>query len=293
MMIEQFLKYMRYERNKSPLTVQSYGKDLRDFESYIKKLDNHLSLEKADADLIRGWMESMIDKGNTATSVNRRLSALRSFFRYALSAGIVDTDPAHAVRGPKNNKPLPQFLREKEMDYLLDMQISKDNFKEVRARTIILMFYETGIRVAELVGLDDSSIDLVNKTVHVLGKGNKQRLVPFGEELAKALAEYIEVRNENVATSKESLFVTPQGERLNAGQVRYIVKKSLSLVSALKKKSPHVLRHTFATAMLNHGANIESIKMLLGHEKVETTEIYTHTTFEQLRQVYKHAHPRA
>lgn len=293
MMIEQFLNYMRYERNKSPLTVLSYGKDLRDFESYIKKLDGHLSLEKADADLIRGWMESMIDKGNTATSVNRRLSALRSFFRYALSTGIVNSDPAHTVKGPKNNKYLPQFVREREMDDLLDMQIEKDDFKKVRARTIILMFYETGVRVAELVGLDDSSVDLVNRTVNVVGKGNKQRIVPFGEELAEALTEYLNLRNASAATLDGAMFVTRRGERLNTDQVRYIVRKSLSLVSALKKKSPHVLRHTFATAMLNHGANIESIKMLLGHEKVETTEIYTHTTFEQLRQVYKNAHPRA
>lgn len=293
MMIEKFLNYMRYERNKSPLTVQSYGKDLRDFESYIKNLDNHLSLEKADADLIRGWMESMVDKGNTATSVNRRLSALRSFFRYALSEGIVSSDPSHTIKGPKTGKPLPQFVRECEMDDLLDMQAKADSFKEVRARTIILLFYETGVRVAELVALNDSSVDFVNKTVRVLGKGGKQRLVPFGEELAEALAEYVKVRDENVAALDDALFVTPRGRRLNTDQVRYIVKKSLANVTAIKKKSPHVLRHTFATAMLNHGANIESIKMLLGHEKVETTEIYTHTTFEQLRQVYKQAHPRA
>lgn len=293
MMIEKFLNYMRYERNKSPLTVQSYGKDLRDFESYIKNLDNHLSLEQADADLIRGWMESMVDKGNTATSVNRRLSALRSFFRYALSEGIVSSDPSHTIKGPKTGKPLPQFVRECEMDDLLDMQAKADSFKEVRARTIILLFYETGVRVAELVALNDSSVDFVNKTVRVLGKGGKQRLVPFGEELAEALAEYVKVRDENVAALDDALFVTLRGRRLNTDQVRYIVKKSLTNVTALKKRSPHVLRHTFATAMLNHGANIESIKMLLGHEKVETTEIYTHTTFEQLRQVYKQAHPRA
>lgn len=293
MMIEQFLNYMRYERNKSPLTVLNYGKDLRDFESYIKNLDNHLSLEKADADLIRGWMESMMDKGNTATSVNRRLSALRSFFRYALTVGIVNSDPAHTIRGPKKNKPLPQFLRECEMNKLLDNQMPTDKFKDVCARTIIIMFYETGVRVAELVGMNDSSVDFINKKVHITGKGSKQRIIPFGEELADALKEYLNVRNENVAVRSEALFITPKGERLNTDQVRYIVKKNLSQVSALKKKSPHVLRHTFATAMLNHGADIESIKMLLGHEKVDTTEIYTHTTFKQLKQVYKQAHPRA
>lgn len=293
MMIEQFLDYLRYERNKSPLTVQSYGRDLRDFESYLKRLDNHLSVETADSDLIRDWMESMMDKGNTATSINRRLSALRSFFRFALSRRLVSHDPAHAVKGPKSARPLPQFLREGEMNRLLDEVKWDDTFKSVRARTLLMTFYETGIRVAELIGLDDADVDMTNHVIRVTGKGDKQRIVPFGAELAEALSTYMKKRDESVVVHSIALFLTEKGERMNTGQVRYIVKKSLSLVSTLKKKSPHVLRHTFATAMLNHGAGIESIKKLLGHAKVDTTEIYTHTTFEQLKRVYKHAHPRA
>lgn len=293
MMIRQFLDYMRYERNKSPLTVLNYGRDLHDFESYLKGLDNRLSLESADSDLIRDWIENMMDRGNAATSINRRLSAVRSFYRFALSRGLVIRDPSHAVHGPKKERPLPQFLRESEIDALIDGELWTDEFKDVRARTIIMTFYETGIRVSELTSLDDASVDMVNRVLRVTGKGDKQRIVPFGDELAMALVTYMQKRNECVGKGQGALFVTLKGERMNSDQVRYEVKKNLSFVSSLKKKSPHVLRHTFATAMLNHGAGIESIKKLLGHEKVDTTEIYTHTTFEQLRQVYKHAHPRA
>lgn len=293
MIIEQFLDYLRYERNKSPLTAKNYGRDLHDFESYIKGLDDHLSLEMADADLIRGWMESMMDKGNSTTSVNRRLSALRSFFRYALSRDLVKSDPSRTVKGPKNGKTLPLFIRECEINRILDTELDKEHFKDVRARTIIMMFYETGVRLSELVGMDDTSIDTTNRVIRVTGKGDKQRLIPYGNELANMLNVYKETRGKSIKQKGPAMFVGENGQRLNADQVRYIVRRELSKVTTLKKKSPHVLRHTFATAMLNHGAGIESIKMLLGHEKVETTEIYTHTTFEQLKRVYKQAHPRA
>lgn len=294
MMIEQFLNYLRYERNKSPLTAQSYGKDLRAFEAYFKNLDSHLSWQSVDADVIRGWMESMMDKGNTATSINRRLSALRSFFRFALIHKLVEHDPSYAVRGPKRSRPLPQFLKEREMDELIDGDgMWSDNFKDVRARTIIIMFYETGLRLSELVDLDIASVDFPEQQIKVTGKGNKQRLIPFGEGLGKELLHYIEVRNELFGVSSGALFVTEKGHRMNSSQVRYEVKKNVSRVSSLKKRTPHVLRHTFATAMLNNGAGLESVRKLLGHESVKTTEVYTHTTFEQLKRVYKKAHPRA
>lgn len=294
MMIEQFLNYLRYERNKSPLTAQSYGEDLRAFEAYFKNLDSHLSWQSVDADVIRGWMESMMDKGNTATSINRRLSALRSFFRFALTHKLVERDPSYVVRGPKRARPLPQFLKESEMDELIDGDgMWSDDFKDVRARTIIIMFYETGLRLSELVGLDIASVDFSEQQIKVTGKGNKQRLIPFGEELGKELLHYIEVRNELFGASAGALFVTKKGHRMNSTQVRYEVKKNVSRVSSLKKRTPHVLRHTFATAMLNNGAGLESVRKLLGHESVKTTEVYTHTTFEQLKRVYKKAHPRA
>ena len=292
-MIGEFLDYLRFEKNRSELTVSSYAEDLKAFEAYFKNLDMLLSWETVDADVIRGWMESMMDKGNRATSVNRRLSALRSFCRYALAHQKVARDPSRMIKGPKKAKPLPQFLKEEEMDRLLDVVEWGDDFESVRARTMLMTFYETGIRLSELTGLDDTAIDWANHAVKVLGKRNKQRIIPLGEELEHTLLIYIRVRDEQVKAGNGALFVTRKGERMSGDQVRNEVKRCLSLVSTLSKRSPHVLRHTFATAMLNHEAGLESVKKLLGHESLSTTEIYTHTTFEQLKRVYQEAHPRA
>ena len=292
-MIGEFLDYLRFEKNRSELTVSSYAEDLKAFEAYFKNLDMLLSWETVDADVIRGWMESMMDKGNRATSVNRRLSALRSFYRYALAHQKVARDPSRMIKGPKKTKPLPQFLKEEEMNRLLDVVEWGDGFESVRARTMLMTFYETGIRLSELTGLDDTAIDWANHAVKVLGKRNKQRIIPLGEELEHTLLIYIRVRDEQVKVGNGALFVTRKGERMSGDQVRNEVKRCLSLVSTLSKRSPHVLRHTFATAMLNHEAGLESVKKLLGHESLSTTEIYTHTTFEQLKRVYQEAHPRA
>ena len=268
MMINQFLDYLRYERNTSPLTVQTYEESLRDFESYVTFRDKELSISSVDTDLIRDWMESLMDKGNSASTINKKLSALRSFYRFALKRQLVKTDPAHAVIGPKKSKPLPQFLREGEM-------------------------YEAGLRRAELVSLNDKDVDFDAAQLKVTGKRNKQRIVPFGAELAEALKQYQTARNEQFGETGGALFLSDKGQRISDSQVYQIVKKYLSMVTSLKKRSPHVLRHTFATAMLNNGAGLETIKSLLGHASVSTTEIYTHTTFEQLKRIYKEAHPRA
>ena len=293
-MIDQFLDYLRYERNRSPRTVQLYEESLRDFETYIRGLDDCLSLQNVDTDVIRNWMERLMDDGKKPTTVNLSLSAIRSFYRFALSREIVKKDPAHGVTGPRKPKPLPQFVREAEMDRLLDETLETDNnYNKVRARTIILMFYETGIRLAELVGLDDKDIDFVAMQLKVTGKRDKQRIVPFGEELAQMLRDYIALRDVEVERQSPALFLTDKGERVSRSQVQYLVRKHLSEVTTLKKRSPHVLRPSFATAMLNNGAGLESVKKLLGHESLNTTEIYTHTTFEQLKRVYNEAHPRA
>lgn len=292
MYVKEFLNYLRYERNCSALTVQNYGKDLKHFEAFFTEFDDTLSWEKVDADVIKAWMESMMEKGNAATSVNRRLSAVRSFFRYALAYGRISHDPAYGVTGPKRKKPLPQFLKESEMDMLLDEKKWDDTYKDVRARTIIILFYSTGMRLSELIGLDDNMVDMFNRELKVTGKRNKQRIIPFGDEVAHALAEYIKLRNREVERKSDALFLTEKGMRMSGSQVRNEVKKNVSQVSTLQKRTPHVLRHTFATVMLNHDAGIESVKKLLGHAKLNTTEIYTHTTFEQLKKAYQKAHPR-
>ncbi len=293
MMIDKFLDYLRFERNRSELTVKNYGDDLRAFEKFFRDLKNPVSWESVDSDVVRNWMERMMDEGNNAASINRRLSALRSFYRFALSRKLVDKDPVHGITGPKKGKPLPQFLKEKEMDRLLEREYWTRSFEDVRDRAIIMTFYETGIRLSALTGLDDKMVDFAEYQLKVTGKRNKQRIIPFGEELCTTLRDYMECRDREVDRLSEALFVTDEGQRMSASLVRERVKRSLSKVCTLKKRSPHVLRHTFATAMLNHKAGIEIVKKLLGHESLSTTEIYTHTTFEQLKREYSIAHPRA
>ena len=294
MKVEDFLNYLRYERNRSELTVTNYERSLKDFESYFKNRESQLSWESVDSDIIRDWMESLMDKGDMASTVNNKLSAVRSFFRFALARKMVTADPSYNVQGPKKKKPLPQFVRESEMDRLIDLpQMWGDSFEDLRARTIIILFYETGIRLAELVGLNDADVDFTMHQLKVTGKRNKQRIVPFGNELETALKEYMRQRDSTVPRVDEALVVDDKGCRIGRSRVQNIVRRELSKTTTMKKRSPHVLRHSFATAMLNNGAGLEAVRKLLGHESVATTEIYTHTTFEQLKKVYENAHPRA
>lgn len=293
MKIECFLDYLKLERNYSRLTVLKYESCLRLFEEYFKNLNAELEWESVDADVIRDWMESMMDSGLTAATVNGRLSAVRSFYRFALKKGLVENDPAHTITGPKKEKPLPKFIREKDMDRLLQPEMWGDTYKDICARTIILLFYETGMRVGELVMLDDEMVDLDNRQLKVTGKRNKQRIIPFGAELEQALRDFVRLRDEQVERTEKGFFVTEKGQRVTYEQVRRMVKNHLGRVTTQQKRTPHVLRHTFATTMLNHEAGLESVKQLLGHESLATTEIYTHTTFEQLKKVYEKAHPRS
>ena len=226
-----------------------------------------------------------MDKGDMASTVNSSLSAVRSFFRFALSRKLVDRDPSYVVKGPKKQKPLPQFVREEEMNRLLDTpQMWEEGFTGLRARTIIILFYETGIRLAELIGLDVEDVDFAAHQIKVTGKRNKQRIIPFGAELEEALREYIAQRDSQPQIDA-ALILSDKGKRMTRSQVEKIVKQHLSLTTTLKKRTPHVLRHSFATAMLNNGAGLEDVRLLLGHESVATTQIYTHTTFEQLKEV--------
>ena len=291
--IDAFLEYLSSELNRSQKTVENYRDDLERFEKFAESASDDFSWGTVDAELVRAWVEDMLDNGNKSATVSRRLSALRSFYRFALIRKYVEVDPVFRIKSPKRERPLPQFLKESEMNELLDEKMWSSNYKDVSARTIIMLFYETGIRVSELVNLNVSHINLINGEIKVTGKGNKQRIVPLGSEMKDALLKYVKLKDSQAKVISDALFCSDKGKRISVEQVRRIVQKNLARVSSLKKKSPHVLRHTFATAMLNHEAGIESVKKLLGHAKLSTTEIYTHTTFEQLKRVYNEAHPRA
>jgi len=292
MLIEAFLDYLRLERNYSERTIVSYGTDLKEFEGYLEKTEAVLGLTEAHTDNVRNWISELMDEGRKATSVNRKLSALRSFYRFLLRKKRITVDPMLKIVGPKKKKPLPSFVREKDMDRLLDGLSFDESFEGYRDRTVLEMFYATGMRLSELIGLDDVDVDLSARLIKVTGKRNKQRLIPFGDELAEDLLIYIKVRNEALPGA-EAFFVRKDGKQMYPMQVYRLVKRNLSKVVTLKKRSPHVLRHTFATAMLNDNAELRAVQELLGHESLVTTEVYTHTTFEELKKVYELAHPRA
>lgn len=294
MEISDFLDYMRYERRRSQQTLQGYRLDLEAYVAYLDTLEGHVTVDTADTEDIRGWIEAMMDRGNSASSICRRLSAVRSMYRYALARGLVSHDPAHMVRGPKKSRYLPQFVREDDMDRLLDSAEWGSDYISTRARTILILLYETGMRASELTSLDDSSVDFTQGEIRVLGKGNKQRAIPFGDELRTQLQQYISQRNQECPQRIDNaLILNDRGRRITYEQLRKEVMTRLSAIGNLAKRSPHVLRHSFATAMLNNGADLESVQKLLGHSELSTTEIYTHTTFEQLKKVYSKAHPRA
>ena len=293
-LIDSFLDYLRYERNYSPETVKAYGSDLLQFEAFLEGENGESKpLAEAGSREIRSWMVMLLDEGYSSTSVNRKLSTLRSFFKYLLKQGVCQADPLRKVMGPKNKKRLPVFVKETDMDRLLDDIDFGPGFKGCRDRAILETFYLTGMRLSELIGLKDEDVDFLASCFKVTGKRNKQRLIPFGEELKKDLLEYVRQRSDTVGAKTNAFFVRENGEQLYRSIVEDIVKRNLSKVVTVKKRSPHVLRHTFATLMLNHGAQRGSIKELLGHESLATTEVYTHTTFEELKKMYNQAHPRA
>ena len=272
MLIEPFLDYLRLEKNCSEKTIVSYGTDLTKFEEFFKSVDEEIDFTTVDADVIRLWVVSLMDGGYTSTSVNRKLSSLRSFYRYLLRKKIVAVDPTFKVVGPKKKKPLPVFVKEEDMNRLLDEIPCGKGFAGCLDKMIIEMFYATGMRLSELIGLDDADIDFSASLIKVTGKRNKQRLIPFGDELRLSLLNYIKVRNEAVPDREKAFFVKQDGKRLYPMKVYNLVKRNLSKVVTLKKRSPHVLRHSFATSMLNNQAELGAVKELLGHESLPPTK---------------------
>jgi len=294
--IEDFIDYLRFERNYSSRTTREYQADLEAFKQFYEATDSTLSWAEMPADVVRQWVVEMMDKGNTATSVRRRLSSLRSFYKFLLRRGLVTRDPVHNMPGPKVEKKLPSYVRETDMNRLFDGNFFSEDYKGCRDYMILLTFYSTGIRLSELVGLSEKDVDLDQMQLKVTGKRNKQRIIPYGDEYGDSMRNYLVQREAFMQQHAQdsAIFLDERsGKRLTPVRVRNIVKKYLSMVTTQQRNSPHVLRHTFATAMLNHQADLQSVKELLGHESLSTTEIYTHTTFEQLKEMYNQAHPRA
>lgn len=301
-MVEQFIQYLRYERNYSSHTVLAYRKDLEQFSLFLTDEYGVDDLSRADADMIRFWLLRLMEEGLSARSVNRKLSSLKSFWRYLLAKGLAKENPCRKLLSPKVHKSLPSFLKKEEMESLLDDVSESEDMSEFvakRNRLMIEMLLQTGMRRSELMGLALSDVDMSSCLLRVKGKRDKQRLIPFGPMLQSMIQDYLDSRAqwqsqcEDLYDFSDCLFVRENGKPLYPQLVYRLVHDKLSQCSSLAKKSPHVLRHSFATTLLNNGAQLNAVKELLGHANLSATEVYTHTTFEELKQVYKQAHPRA
>lgn len=293
MMVESFLRYIRYEKNYSSLTVISYKNDLLQFKEYCERMTGQFDPLQVDVALVRSWMMSLSEAGMEMSSVKRKVSALRSFFKYLKREGKIKESPLCLLSMPKMRKKLPVYVREDQMDFLLDDIDFGDDFRGKRDRLILMLLYATGIRRSELIGLKDDDVDFFNSLIKVTGKGNKQRLIPFGQELGRMIRAYQQCRNSQIGKRVESLLVREDGSALYAQLVYRIVEKYLSIATSLSKRSPHVLRHTFATAMLRDGAELTAVKELLGHSSLSSTEVYTHVSPREIMMNYNQAHPRA
>jgi integrase/recombinase XerC len=291
---ESFLQYLQAEKRYSPLTVRSYLNDLDQFENHLKLNDLPIQPETVVLHDVRSWIVSLIEEGYSPVSVHRKISSLRVFYRYLRKVGIVSRDPLEKIVLPKTKKRLPVFIEEVSLNKLLDEYEFGSDFQGIRNMIIIEMLYLTGIRRAELTGLRNIDVDISGATLKVTGKRNKQRIIPLLKSFTLKLEKYIAIRNEVFPDSgSEWFFLSNKGNKLYDKYVYNTVRKYLSIVTTIEKKSPHILRHTFATHMLNHGADLNSIKEFLGHANLSATQIYTHNSFEKLRKIYKQAHPRA
>lgn len=291
-----FIDYLKYEKRVSPHTVTAYEHDLSQFFSYLEEKLEINQLPDVHSEDIRSWIISLMeDESLDAKSVNRKISAVRAFYRYKLKIKELSTNPTLSIHAPKIPKKLPQYVDTKDMEHLFSDIPFEDSFEGVRDRTILELFYATGMRLSELLNIKTQDIHLQDNTVKVLGKRNKERIIPFGNKLSELLTIYLGYLEKKFVegTKNNYIFVTAKGEQLYPKAVYRIVRKYLDMVTTIDKRSPHVIRHTFATHMLNNGADLNAIKTILGHSSLASTQVYTHNSIEQLKSIYNQAHPRA
>lgn len=290
-MIDSFLQYIQYRKNYSSYTVLSYHNDISQFQDFL----NHnytLSLPKANATHIRDWMVALRQEKQSATSINRKLSALKSFYKYLLKEKKINKNPADSITSLKKPQKLPVFFRENEIDAAIGEDFAAiDSFDEARKNIVLEILYQTGIRRAELLSIKNSDFNFFSLTLRVTGKGNKERIIPISEALKSKIKHYLYLKEQQIG-STHYFIVTDKGEQAYPNYIYRIVKESMGQVSTQNKRSPHVMRHSFASSLLNNGADINAVKELLGHANLSATQVYTHTSFEQLKENYKKAHPR-
>jgi len=290
---ESFINYLKYEKRYSPLTAIAYNKDLDQFEEFFVKTVGDFNVEGINDKIVRSWVIELMDSKLSARTVNKKISALKSFYKYLLRHEVVKENNLVNVIVPKVRKKLPQFVEEKNLNHLLDDDYFGADFESLRDKLILSLLYGSGIRLAELMHLKDADINQTESLVKVLGKRNKERITPFPRSLNELINQYRTERNKLFGNSCQTLFVTSSGEPVYEKLIYRVVNKYLSLITTIDQKSPHVLRHTFATHMLNHGADLNAVKEMLGHSNLSATQIYTHTSLEKIQKVYRQAHPRS
>lgn len=293
MQIEPFIQYIQAEKRYSQHTITSYQKDLEQFQVFFRLQYEQDDVAAATFNHIRSWVVHLVNEGNSAKTINRKISTLRSFYKFLIKKGKLSTNPTDGLQGPKIPKRNPVFVPESNIEKLFEQIEFPETYAGERDKMLLELFYCTGMRLSELIGLQLKDLDFYNKTVKVLGKRNKERLIPMGNQLVQSLHHYLQVREECFSGADNWLFMTEAGKKMYPKAVYLIVNKYLGDVTTVEKKSPHVLRHTFATHMLNNGADINAIKELLGHASLAATQVYTHNTLEKIKSIYKKAHPKA